>query len=178
MMGNFLYSLLFRRLNVVCIGLDGAGKTTVLYSMHKDCQPHTYTMPTVGFNVEKLTIGGLNINTWDLGGQEQLREYWIHYMRNLDALVYVVDSMDRRRLEQSKTELHRILNHPEINRSKAPLAILLNKCDHRDVTKEDLDDVFEVSSFLRTARPVEIFETVANQGKGLQVAFNWLVQHI
>lgn len=180
-MGNFLYSLLFRNINVVVIGLDGAGKTTVLMKMfHGNPNPHAvvHTMPTLGFNVEKLTVSGLKVNTWDLGGQEKLREFWIYHMAHLDGLVYVVDSMDRKRLQTSKDELYRILDHPEVSQNKAPLLIMLNKCDHPDVTMEELDREFEVTTYISKSRPVKIVHTIATQDVGLRAGFEWLVSRL
>lgn len=103
--------------HVVMIGLDSAGKTTVLYRLKFD--QYMNTAPTIGFNCERVrapvtveTAAGavtrlLTFQVWDVGGQEKVRPLWRPYTRATDAVVFVVDSCDKDRLEEAKLELHR-----------------------------------------------------------------------
>lgn len=59
------------------LGLDAAGKTTILYKL-KLGQDVT-TIPTVGFNVETVTYKNVKFNVWDVGGQDKIRPLWRHY---------------------------------------------------------------------------------------------------
>ena len=56
---------------VCMIGLDGAGKTTVLYKMKFN--ETVTTIPTIGFNVDEITIKNLTLTVWDVGGQHKIR---------------------------------------------------------------------------------------------------------
>lgn len=85
------------------IGLDGAGKTTILYRLQVG--EVVTTIPTIGFNVEQVTYKNLKFQVWDLGGQTSIRPYWRCYYSNTDAIIYVVDSADRDRIGISKDEL-------------------------------------------------------------------------
>ena len=117
--------------HVVTIGLDSAGKTTVLYRLKFD--QYVNTAPTIGFNCEKVrgSIGrskNLTFLIWDVGGQEKLRPLWRPYTRATDAIIFVVDSCDTdERLEESKLELHRIMRTPD--NIGVPLLIIANKQD-------------------------------------------------
>lgn len=117
-------------LHIVMLGLDAAGKTTVLYRMKFD--QYCNAVPTVGFNCEKvkMTSGkakGTSFVIWDVGGQEKLRPLWKSYTRNTDGIVFVVDSVDIERLEEARIELIRTARTPE--NSGVPILIIANKQD-------------------------------------------------
>jgi len=171
-----VWSLFYRDLNIACIGLDGAGKTTILYRMSMGV--YARTMPTVAFNVEQLTVSGLTFKTWDLGGQTSLRQHWKHYLTSMDAIVYVVDSQDEDRLYTSRDELFRVLNNPDVQMQAAPLLIFLNKCDDQLITKETLKEVFEIDAWVSEERAVTVCECVGKTGKNVDVGFRWLAENL
>jgi hypothetical protein len=70
-------------------------------------------MPTQGFNIKSLVKDGFKLNVWDVGGQREIRPYWRNYFDNTDALVYVIDSADRERLEEVNIELSRLIEEEE-----------------------------------------------------------------
>ena len=49
------------------------------------------------------------LNVWDVGGQKSLRSYWRNYFESTDGLIWVVDSADKRRLDDCRKELHALL---------------------------------------------------------------------
>lgn len=110
---------------ILLLGLDSAGKTTMLYRM-KTGQP-IQTVPTLGFNVEKIVIEGNSFMIWDIGGQKKIRSVWAYYYENCQGLIYVVDSSDRVRLSENRCELISILKHPQMK--NIPVVILANKQD-------------------------------------------------
>lgn len=73
-----------KEMRVVMLGLDAAGKTTILYKLHiGEVQS---TVPTLGFNVEKVQYKNVQFTVWDVGGQEKLRPLWRHYFNNTGGL--------------------------------------------------------------------------------------------
>lgn len=66
--------------------------------------------PTQGFNIKNLTHDKFKLNVWDIGGQKALREYWGNYFANTDALVYVIDSADTKRVKEAGEELEKLLH--------------------------------------------------------------------
>ncbi|GJN21942.1 hypothetical protein PR202_gb09466 [Eleusine coracana subsp. coracana] len=92
-------------MRVVMLGLDAAGKTTILYKLH--IGEVLSTVPTIGFNVEKVQYKNVMFTVWDVGGQEKLRPLWRHYFTNTDGLIYVVDSLDRERIGKARAEFQK-----------------------------------------------------------------------
>ena len=65
--------------------------------------------PTVGFNIKSLEYNGYTLNLWDVGGQKSIRTYWRNYFEQTDGIIWVVDSVDRWRLEECKIQLRDLL---------------------------------------------------------------------
>ena len=101
-----------RDYKIVIIGLNNAGKTTILYSLHLG--EVVVTQPTIGSNVEEVTHQNLNLVCWDLGGQESLRPDWGLYYEDTQAIIMVVDSADVERLPVVKEELFQMINHADL----------------------------------------------------------------
>uniref|UniRef100_A0A8C3VSB7 ADP-ribosylation factor-like protein 11 n=1 Tax=Catagonus wagneri TaxID=51154 RepID=A0A8C3VSB7_9CETA len=109
---------------VVMMGLDSAGKTTLLYRLKG--YELVETLPTVGFNVEPFEEPGrVSLTLWDVGGQSPLRAGWKDYLEGTDILVYVLDSTDEARLPEAVAELREVLDHPSV--ANVPLLVLANK---------------------------------------------------
>ncbi|KAG9343781.1 hypothetical protein AGOR_G00223730 [Albula goreensis] len=120
----------FQSLHVVVIGLDSAGKTSLLYRLK--LREFVNTIPTKGFNMEKIKVAvgssrATTFQVWDVGGQEKLRPLWKSYTRRTDGMVFVVDSAESERMEEAKVELHRITRTSE--NQGIPVLVLANKQD-------------------------------------------------
>jgi small GTP-binding protein domain len=85
------------------------------------------TIPTVGFNVESVTYKNVKFNVWDVGGQDKIRPLWRHYYSGTQGLIFVVDSSDTARVEEARSELHKIINDREMK--DALLLVFANKQD-------------------------------------------------
>lgn len=92
---------------IVMVGLDGAGKTTVLYALK--LKEKVLSVPTIGFNVETIQLDIISVTLWDVGGQHRLRQLWRHYLSATNGVMFVVDSADKERWSEVKTELVEIL---------------------------------------------------------------------
>lgn len=120
----------FHSLHVVIIGLDAAGKTSLLYRLK--LKEFVKTIPTKGFNTEKIRVAvgasrSISFQVWDVGGQEKLRPLWKSYTRRTDGMVFVVDSTELERMEEARVELHKITRTSE--NQGVPVLILANKQD-------------------------------------------------
>eukprot|EP01105_Mastigella_eilhardi_P025358 TRINITY_DN6895_c0_g1_i12.p2 TRINITY_DN6895_c0_g1~~TRINITY_DN6895_c0_g1_i12.p2 ORF type:complete len:182 (-),score=57.36 TRINITY_DN6895_c0_g1_i12:1163-1708(-) len=110
---------------LVMLGLDGAGKTTILYRLK--IGELVCSIPTVGFNVETMERRGVSFTVWDVGGQDTIRPLWRHYFRGTQGLIFVLDSNDRERVGEAADELQRLLCEPELR--GAALLVFANKQD-------------------------------------------------
>ena len=84
-----------------------------------------HTAPTQGFTVKSLSQNGFKLNVWDIGGQKSIRPYWRNYYNSTNALIYVIDSSDRRRMEETGVELNQLLEEEKL--AGIPLLIYANK---------------------------------------------------
>ena len=107
------------------LGLDNSGKTTILKKLSDE--DITHIMPTQGFNIKSLMHDGFKLNVWDIGGQKSIRPYWRNYFDQTDALIYVIDSADRRRMEETGVELQSLLDEERL--AHVPLLVMANKQD-------------------------------------------------
>lgn len=114
-----------RESRLLMVGLDSAGKTTILYRLKLG--DTVTTLPTVGFNVETVEYKKVKFCVWDVGGQDKIRALWRHYFHNTHAIVYVVDSSDRDRIEETREELSKLLQERELQ--NAVLLVFANKQD-------------------------------------------------
>ncbi|KAH0629934.1 hypothetical protein JD844_012428 [Phrynosoma platyrhinos] len=114
-----------QELRIVLLGLDNAGKTTLLKRLASE-EVNTIT-PTQGFNIKSVHSHGFKLNVWDIGGQRAIRAYWKKYLGNTDMLIYVIDSADRKRFEETGQELSELVE--EENLTGVPLLVFANKQD-------------------------------------------------
>ena len=106
-------------------GLDGSGKTTILYKLNLG--DTVTTIPTIGFNLEKVRYKNVELTCWDIGGQKKIRSLWHHYYEGTDAIIFVIDSNDKKRMNEVKQELRELLSHHYLE--QATLLIYANKQD-------------------------------------------------
>lgn len=167
------------------VGLDGAGKTTILMFMkHRGGQ--IATIPTIGFNTEEFTINNTKFNLWDLGGQESIRAMWQTYITDSAGLIFVIDIMDKNRWETASEALNKGVE----NFNNKPVLILLNKADLNDDAAYQ-DDVKELKKILNVEKwerkneyhmalvsALENEKTNSSPQERLDPAFAWLSDHL
>ena len=122
-----LFSRLFgkQQMRILMVGLDAAGKTTILYKLKLG--EIVTTISTIGFNVETVEYKNICFKVWDIGGQDKIRPLWRHYFENTQGLIFVVDSNDRERIQEGAEELQKMLQEDELR--DAVLLLFANKQD-------------------------------------------------
>ena len=119
--------------NIIFLGLDNAGKTTLLYMLQSD--RFTQTDSTVHPHQAEVTIGNIRFNSYDLGGHVQARKTWSDYCGTVDGIIFMVDAADTDRLKEARTELDSLLAMPELQ--NVPFLVFGNKVDKKGSLKED-----------------------------------------
>jgi len=85
---DFFRSLFWKQeMELTLVGLQNSGKTT-LVNVIASGQFTEGSIPTVGFNMKKVTKGNVTIKLWDIGGQPRFRSMWERYCRGVNAIVY------------------------------------------------------------------------------------------
>eukprot|EP01111_Echinosteliopsis_oligospora_P003536 TRINITY_DN1555_c0_g2_i5.p1 TRINITY_DN1555_c0_g2~~TRINITY_DN1555_c0_g2_i5.p1 ORF type:complete len:179 (+),score=42.86 TRINITY_DN1555_c0_g2_i5:55-591(+) len=154
---------------ILMVGLDSAGKTTILYKLKLG--EVVTTIPTIGFNVETLEYKKLKMTVWDVGGQDRIRLLWRHYYNNTQGIIFVVDSSDRSRLEEAKEELHKTLDDIELQ--GVPVMIYANKQDlPNSIHISQMADILSLPSL--TSRKWLVQPCTATAGEGLYEGLDWL----
>jgi len=158
---------------ILMVGLDAAGKTTILYKLKLG--EIVTTIPTIGFNVETVQYKKINFTVWDFGGQDKIRPLWRHYFQNTQGLIFVVDSNDRDRISEAAEELQKMLREEELR--EALLLVFANK--------QDLPSAMSVSEMTDKlglqnlgGRKWYIQSTCATSGDGLYEGLDWLAAQL
>ncbi|XP_056639766.1 ADP-ribosylation factor-like protein 3 [Diorhabda sublineata] len=162
-----------KELRLLLLGLDNAGKTTILKTLASE--DISNVTPTAGFNIKSVNTDGFKLNVWDIGGQRKIRPYWKNYFENTDALIYVVDSADKLRLEETGIELYELLSDDKLQ--DVPLLVYANK--------QDLPESLTAAEIARTLglptikdRSWQIQACTAIQGIGVRDGMEWVCKNI
>jgi small GTP-binding protein len=156
---------------ILLVGLDGAGKTTIMYKLKMN--ETVNTTPTVGFNVESMTYKNLCISMWDVGGQHKIRVLWHHYYFGTNAIIYVVDSCDTDRLEESANELKSMLEHDDL--ANACVLVYANKQDVvGSLSPNEIAEKMGMNEL--TNRKWLVQGSSAVRGNGLTEGLDWIAK--
>ncbi|MCJ1386905.1 ADP-ribosylation factor, Arf Arf6 [Xylographa soralifera] len=180
-----------KEMRLLMLGLDAAGKTTILYKLKLN--QDVTTIPTVGFNVETVTYKNVKFNVWDVGGQDKIRPLWRHYFSGTSAkrvrtralltnsgagtqgLIFVIDSNDRTRIDEARQELHRIILDREMK--EALLLVFANKQDISGAMSPQ-----EVQERLKLSQLKDkiwyVVPSCATTGEGLFEGLGWLSNNV
>lgn len=151
------------------VGLDAAGKTTILYKLKLG--EIVTTIPTIGFNVETVEYKNISFTVWDVGGQDKIRPLWRHYFQNTQGLIFVVDSNDRERCAEAKEELNKMVHEDELR--DAVVLVFANKQDLPNaMTAAEITDKLGLNNM--RGKSWYIQAACATQGQGLYEGLDWM----
>ncbi|KAI0052622.1 ARF/SAR superfamily [Auriscalpium vulgare] len=162
-----------KEMRMLFLGLDNAGKTTILKKLNNE--DITSISPTLGFNIKTFVHGRYTLNIWDVGGQRTLRPYWRNYFEQTDALVWVVDSGDRLRMQDCKEELHNLLQEDRL--AGASLLVFANKQDIQgSMTDTEIEQALDLPGI--KSHEWSVVSCSAVTGKNLLQGLDWVVANI
>ncbi|CDW85096.1 adp-ribosylation factor [Stylonychia lemnae] len=165
-----------REFKLVIIGLDAAGKTTILNKMRFD--EYINSAPTIGVNTEDIQVKNINIKVFDLAGQEKMRNVWKYYYSSIEGIIFVLDSGDTQRIMEAKDEIQNLLTNDEAK--QVPILIFANKQDLPNAIRgPEMTDMLGLVEYVNKKTPtVKVQESSAVQDRGLLEGFEWIVDRI
>lgn len=182
-MGNWLggvWDRLFgeqREVKLCIVGLDAAGKTTILHKMRFDeVMP---TAPTIGVNTEDITVRNVSIKVFDLAGQEKMRKVWRHYYSSIEGIIFVLDATRVDRIAEARDELMGLLANEEAR--AIPVLVFANKQDLPEAVRSaEMVELLGIAEHVnrKPMSLVRVQESSAVQDQGLLEGFEWIVDKI
>lgn len=170
--------------SILILGLDNAGKTTLLEQIKRHYNPTAKMIPleritpTIGQNVHTISVDKTLLKFWDLGGQTELRELWGEYFTHCHAVIFVVDSSDKDRIEEVSRELIKVIDSSESYDgldTSIPILMLANKQDLKDKLEvEDIKEIFNKMAERLNARDSKVLPVICKTGEGVSDAVEWL----
>eukprot|EP00795_Rhopilema_esculentum_P004767 gene4767-21072_t len=161
-------------MRVVALGLDNAGKTSILFKLKQD--EFVSTITTIGFNVEVIEHKSMKFTIWDVGGLQKLRPLWRHYYLNTQAVIFVVDSANRERINEAHEELAKLMAEKRLK--DALILVFANKQDvATSLGVEELSERLGLHK-LCCGRSWNILGSDAHSGKGLQEGLDWMARQL
>ncbi|XP_020372579.2 ADP-ribosylation factor-like protein 6 [Rhincodon typus] len=169
----FCLRLKRRDVNILCLGLDNSGKSTIINCLKPTSAQAKDLFPTTGFSVEKFSTSRLSFTVFDMSGQGRYRNLWEKYYEGADAIIFVIDCADKLRIVVAKQELDALLIHPDILQRQIPILFFANKMDLSGALPS-----VAVSQMLGLNnikdKPWHICACSALKGEGLEDGVKWL----
>eukprot|EP01134_Creolimax_fragrantissima_P004585 CFRG4585T1 len=173
---DYVKSLFWKEeMELTLVGLQNSGKTTFV-NVIASGQYTEDMLPTVGFNMRKVTKGNVTIKLWDIGGQPRFRSMWERYCRGVNAIVYMVDAAEKdpEKIKQSKTVLLQLLEKPALQ--GIPVLILGNKNDLPGaMTVEELITNWDLKTV--SSREVCCYSISCKNQNNIDKTLQWLIKH-
>ncbi|XP_052195652.1 ADP-ribosylation factor-like protein 8c isoform X2 [Diospyros lotus] len=171
---HWLRSLFLKQeMEISLVGLHNAGKTSLVNAIATR-EYNVDMIPTVGFEVRKVTKGNVTIKIWDLGGQSRFRGIWERYCRGVSAILYVVDAADRDSVPISQSELKELLSRPSL--TGIPMLVLGNKIDRSEaISKQALVNQLDLRSI--QDREVCCYMISCKDSVNIDTVIDWLIKH-
>ncbi|KAF9425678.1 ADP-ribosylation factor-like protein 8B [Podila epigama] len=170
---DWIRSIFFKtEMELTLVGLQNSGKTT-LVNVIASGQYSEDMIPTVGFNMRKVTKGNVTMKLWDIGGQPRFRSMWERYCRGVNAIVFVIDAADHDKIDAARTELRNLLDKPLL--ATIPLLVLGNKNDLPGALT--VDQIIEVMNLKQIAsREVSCYSISAKNQVNIDITLQWLIK--
>jgi len=159
--------------SIIVIGLQNSGKTSIITTLHPD---KGEAVPTVGFSVDKFSLHATKLTVMDMSGQSKYHSLWECYFKDVQGVVFVVDSADPSQLPEAQRVLLTTLEHEDLKGT--PLLVFANKMDlAHAMTKVDVAQKLQLDSDTAiTGRAWQMAACSAKTGEGIEDGMKWVLE--
>ena len=165
---------------VLILGLDGAGKTTMLEQMKAiflGIMPGEQDPSDSGPEHRPYASEPGEADPLGPRGPDSLRAIWEKYYAEAHGLIYVVDATDPDRVEESRAVLQQLLSHPDL--TGIPLLVFANKQDAPGaVSSQEIEASFGLQQSLGSSQSRKVVGAAGLTGDGIQESVAWLVESL
>lgn len=166
---------------LIIIGLDYAGKTTILEQYKAIFGEKSMDLnkipPTIGMNIARVVVDNFVAIIWDVGGGSSMRRIWKNYYPDVEGVLFVIDSSDRGRFTEAKRALEQVLETHEL-RSDVPVLLFANKQDLEDAAPpEEIHRLFDWERH-SMGRPFHLLPCCALNKTNLREGLMWLLSEM
>lgn len=164
------------KLNIVTCGLDNGGKSTIINGLKPTKLRSDNISATVGYSVEEFEKGKVNFKVFDMGGAKKFRSMWELYYRDVQGVIFVIDSSDRVRLTLVREEIKMLIDHPDLQ--GVPILFFANKADLNGAkSPHELVEELGLTELI-SDRAYNIFASDARRGVGIEEGLDWLTKRL
>ncbi|CAL6007911.1 ADP-ribosylation_factor 1 [Hexamita inflata] len=167
-----------RNIRVLMLGLDGAGKSSLVYQWK--LQKYLNTIPRMGLTVETIHCPQSDIHIYDVSGKPKMRALWRYYAQDSDIMVFVIDSTQRdfKMIYQTKEELSNLMNYRGL--ANVPFLVLFSKSDlPNSMTDEEIEEEYGVTigeQFIKAEynHKIMVMKTTALTSNNQNEVLDWM----
>lgn len=165
-----------RKITVGLAGLPSAGKSAIVWHLLHRAVPATIP-PRSMIEVDTITRNGQSFDLFDFVGDEKLRACWRSFFAPKDAIIFVVDSVDRNSMDEAGEELHRLLLVERLELK--PVVVFANKQDSPEaMSVDELVDILGIRDELEKGKRCHILGSSALDGRGLAEGLEWIRKYL
>lgn len=161
-----------KRLDIITCGLDNSGKSTIINQLKPTASRSNNIAATVGYNMEQFEKGNVAFTVFDMAGAKKYRSMWEAYYKEVQGVIFVIDSSDAVRFCVAQDEIRALVENPDL--ANVPILFFANKMDIPGAkTPAELVENLELSELL-CDRPFNIFASDARRAVGVEEGLSWL----
>ena len=164
-------------IKVLFIGLDGAGKTSIITKLKGlESGERSEIFPTAFLNCARISFNNKKFNCIEVSGLKRYRKVWKNFYNEVDGIIFVIDGTDVGRMHLIKSLITDLDNNLEKN---IPVVFMVNKQDivDKSLNVEQVKNIIEIDR-MATDFNWHIVKSVSYTGEGINEAFDYIQTEI
>ena len=164
-------------IKVLFIGLDGAGKTSIITKLQDFKNGEIKEIyPTPFINCSSVNFNNKIINCVEVSGLKRYRKVWKNFYNEVDGIIFVIDGTDVGRMRIIKDLIHDLDNNLD---DMIPVVFMVNKQDiiEKSLTVEQVKNYIELDR-MATDFNWHIVKSISFSGEGINEALEYILNEV